>query len=187
MKVVFHTDNIDETFYRQIIHVYLNDLILANNELYKRYKQFRNDWTVHIHPSKDWKGTDGRVSNTGILNSLIPHGVTGEGIVKAYVIDVDDKGLTSLQNLSAILHEIAHMYLIITMRGIRGKFRNNDLSGNKRGAEANVSTQEVHDRQMEKKLYKIKAWINTGNWFIRKWTLYTCIGIDLRDFLKNTL
>ena len=187
MKVVFHTDNIDETFYRQIIHHYLGDLIMSNSDLYKRYKEYRNDWVVHIYPSKDWKGIDGRVANTGTLNSLIPHGVTGEGIVKCYIIDVDDKGLTSLQNLSAILHEVAHMYLIIVMRGVRGTFRNNDLSGNKRGAEANVSTQEVHDRQMEGKLYQIRTWINTGTWFRRKWTRYTCIGIDLRDFLKITL
>jgi len=79
------------------------------------------------------------------------------------------------------------MYLIITMRGIRGVMRTNDLSGNRKGNELNVSTQEVHDRQMEGNLYQIRTWINTGNWIKRKWTRYSCIGIDLRDFLKKTL
>lgn len=187
MKIVFHTKNIDRTFYRQIIHQYIADLGLANLELFKRYKNYQKNWVVHIHPAEDWSGIDGRSADTGTLNALIPHGVTGEGIVKAYVIDVDDKGLTSLQNFSAVLHEIAHMYLIMTMRGVRGIFRNNDLSGNKKGREANVSTQEVHDRQMEGKLYQLKTWINTGNWVFRKWIRYTAIGIDLRDFLKNTI
>ena len=185
MKVVFHTKNIDQTFYRQIIHQYIADLASSNLSLYKRYKQYRKNWTVHIHPSADWSGIDGRSDNTGVLNGMIPHGVTGEGIVKAYVIDVDDKGLSSLQNFSAILHEIAHMYLIMTIRGVRGVFRNADLSGNKPGGQANVSTQEVHDRQMEKKLYQMKTFINTGNWLRRKWTRYTCVAIDLRDFLAN--
>jgi len=94
MKVIFHTDNIDEVFYRQIIHTYLVDLIGSNKELGKRYRKYRNDWKIHIYPSEDWSGIDGRTSDTGTLNSLIPHGVTGEGIVKVYVIDVDDKGLT---------------------------------------------------------------------------------------------
>ena len=187
MKVVFHTENIDRVFYRQIIYNYLGDLIVENKDLYKRYKQFRDDWEIHIHPASDWSGIDGRISDTGTLNALIPHGVTGEGIVKAYVIDIDDKGLTSLQNFSAILHEVAHMYLIITMRGVRGILRNDDLSGNRKGAEMNVSTQEVHDRQMEKKLYQVRQFINVGSWIRRKWVRYTCIGIDLRDFLKNTL
>jgi hypothetical protein len=187
MKVVFHTDNIDETFYRQIIHQYLSDLLNANLSHGERYIRFRNDWTVHIYPAKDWDGIDGRSSNTGTLNAMIPHGVTGEGIVKAYVIDVDDKGLTSLQNFSAILHEVSHMYLIMTMRGIRGILRNNDLSGNRKGKEMNVSTQEIHDHQQEGKFYQLKTWVNTGSWWKRKWSRYTCIAIDLSSFLKNTM
>lgn len=183
MKVVFHTKNIDRIFYNQIIHQYLAELVSSNLQLGKKFMQFRNNWVIHIHPASDWSGIDGRSANTGVLNAMIPHGVTGEGIVKAYVIDVDDKGLTSLQNFSAILHECAHMYLIMTMRGMRGTFRNADLSGNKVGAQANVSTQEVHDRQMEKKFYQIKTHINTGNWVIKKWTRYSCVAIDLRDFL----
>lgn len=186
MKVIFHTDKIDETFYRQIILQYVSDC-LTTKAAWKKYLQFSKHWSIHIHPSKDWKGIDGRVSNTGTLNSMIPHGVTGEGIVKAYVIDVDDKGLTSLQNLTAILHEVAHMILIILMRGKRGVFRTNDLSGNKRGAQANVSTQEVHDRQMEKKLYYLRTYVNFGTWYNRKWKRYTCIGIDIRDFVKKNV
>jgi len=184
MKVVFHTDNIDQTFYRQMIHVYLGELGLANPDTFKRWKKVVKSWTIHIYPASDWDGIDGRSGNTGTLNPMIPHGVTGEGIVKCYVIDVDDKGLTSLQNFSAILHEVAHMYLIGVMRGIRGTFRNNDLSGNKKGSQANVSTQEVHDRQMEGKMYQIKAHINVGSWWNRKWVRYSCIAIDFRDFLR---
>jgi hypothetical protein len=187
MKIVFHTDNIDQIFYRQIIMEYIAELGQENLTLFKRYKNVRDHWTIHIHPAADWNGVDGRSSNTGTLNAMIPHGVTGEGIVKTYIIDVDDKGLTSLQNFSAILHEVAHMYLIATLRGIRGTYRNNDLSGNKKGSEANVSTQEVHDHQMERKMYQVRTWINTGNWIIRKWVRYSAVGLDLREFLKKQL
>lgn len=186
MKIVFHTQNIDQTFYRQIIHHYILDHLI-NSESFKRYKEFRDSWEVHIYPSKDWEGIDGRSDNTGTLNPLIPHGVTGEGIVKTYIIDSPDKGLTSIQNFSAILHEVAHMLLIIMTRGKRGILRNDDLSGNKKGKELNVSTQEVHDRQMEGKTYQVKTYVNFGNWLIRKWQRYSCIGIDLRDFIKNNI
>lgn len=186
MKIVFRTKNIDRTFYRQIILQYIADH-LKNENVQRIFKKYEKSWTLNIHPVEDWEGIDGRSGNTGTLNKMIPHGVTGEGIIKTYVIDVNDKGLTSLQNFSAILHEVSHMLLIMTVRGERGILRNDDLSGNKKGKEMNVSTQEVHDRQMEKKLYQFKTSVNVGNWIIRKYIRYTAIGIDLRDFLENHL
>lgn len=183
MKIVFHTDNLDKVFYSQIIHTYLSQLIFANALLYEKYKKDRDRWRVHIYPTKDWKGIDGRSGNTGTLNPNIPHGLTGDGVVECFILDVNDKGLTSLQNFSAILHEVAHMYLIITMRGERGVLRNDDLGGNRKGKSLNVSTQEVHDRQQEGKFYQIQTWINTGSWIKKKWTRYTFVGLDFRDFL----
>jgi hypothetical protein len=185
MKIVFHTDNIDRIFYSQIIHSHLGDVAYANLAFWNRFKKVRDSWTIHIHPAQDWDGIDGRSDNTGPLNAMIPHGVTGEGIVKAYVIDVDDKGLTSLQNFSAILHEVDHMYLIATLRGVRGTLRNDDLSGNKKGMQMNVSTQEIHDMQQEGKMYQVRAWINTGTWWKKKWTRYSCIALNLPEFVKN--
>ena len=70
---------------------------------------------------------------------------------------------------------------------INSRVENEIESVFKKGAEANVSTQEVHDRQMEKKLYQLRTRINIGNWIVRKYIRYSCIAIDLRDFLKNTL
>jgi hypothetical protein len=186
MKIVFHTKNIDKVFYRQVILQYIADH-LKNPIAANQFKKYEKNWTFNIHPVTDWEGIDGRSGNTGTLNKMIPHGVTGEGVVKTYVIDVDDKGLTSLQNFSAVLHEVAHMLLIMMMRGQRGILRNDDLSGNKKGKEMNISTQEVHDRQMEKKLYQFQTYINVGNWIKRKYIRYTAIGIDLRDFLETSL
>lgn len=187
MKVEFSTKNIDTAFYRQIIYKYIASCLSDNRVAWAQYKKMRSQWKIQILPTSDWKFIDMRVSNTGTLNGMIPHGVTGEGIVKAYVIDVDDKGLTSLQNFSAILHEVAHMILIILMRGKRGTFRNADMSGNQPGAKANVSTQEVHDRQMERNFYQLKAYVNMGNWIFRKWVRYSVIAIELRDFIKKTV
>jgi len=184
MKFVFHTKNIDRTFYRQVILQYIAEQ-LKNSIYYRQFQKYEDSWTFHIHPVSDWEGIDGRSGNTGTLNKMIPHGVTGEGVVKTYVIDVNDKGLTALQNFSAILHETAHMILIMSMRGRRGILRNDDLSGNKKGKEMNVSTQEVHDRQMEKKLYQFQTYVNVGNFLKKKYVRYTAIGIDLRDFLQN--
>jgi len=187
MRVIFHTKNIDRTFYRQIIHSYLTDQLLVVPSLWNKYQQFRNSWVIHIYPAEDWEGIDFRSENTGTLNPLIPHGNTGEGIVTAYVIDSTDKGLTSIQNFSAILIEVAHMLLIILMRGKRGILRNDDLGGNKAGKELNVSTQEVHDLQREGKTYQVRTWVNFGNWIFRRWQRYSCIGIDLRNFLKSNV
>jgi len=184
MKIIFHTNNIDRTFYRQQIHKYIEDQIFSHAQSARRYKDFRDYWEIHIHPAEDWEGIDHRSADTGTLNSLIPHGVTGEGFSRVYIIDVNDKGLTALQNLSAIFHETAHLLLMILMRGVRGTMRNDDLGGLKKGQSINVSTQEVHDRQMEGKLYYVKTWVNFGTWFIRRWNRYTAIGIDLRDFIK---
>lgn len=187
MKIEFHTKNLDQTFYRQMIMQYIADHISQNFIAYNKYQTFHNDWTINIYPVEDWDGEDGRSRDTGTTNPGIPHGVTGDGIIKIYVIDDSDRGLMSIQNFSTIFHEVAHMLLIIIIRGKRGVFRNDDLSGNKKGSQANVSTQEVHDRQMEGKLYQVKAHINVGSWFKRKWQSYTAVGIDLRDFLQHNL
>lgn len=185
MLIKFNTKNIDRVFYRQVILQYISDLLTANPALAVKYQRYHKNWTITIEPVENWSGIDGRSQDTGTLNKLIPHGVTGEGKVTAFVVDVDDKGLTSLQNFSAILHEVAHMYLIMVLRGQRGKMRNADLSGNVPGQELNASTQEVHDRQMEGKTYQVRTWINVGNWISKKWIRYSAIGIDLRDFLRD--
>lgn len=189
MKVKFFTKNIDKTFYRQIIHTYINDQLEIslknwNSEAVRKFLEFRDSWEIRIYRSREWNWIDGRSENTGILNPLIPHGVTGEGIVNVYILDINDKGLTSLQNFSAIFHELSHMLLMMIFREKRGILRNDDLGGNKAGKEMNVSTQEVHDRMMENKNMYIRTWINTGSWFRRKWTRYTAVGIDLRDYIN---
>jgi len=187
MKIKLFTEKIDKTFYRQLILQYIADQLSGNPRAFKRYTDFHDNWTIQIYPTTAWDGNiEGGSEQIGTFNPEIPHGVTGEGIVKVYVSDTSDKGLRAVQNFGAIFHELAHMLLIILARGQRGIFRNNDLSGNKKGQEANVSTQEVHDRQMEGKTYLVKGYVNFGTWFSTKWTPYTCVGLDLRDFI-NTL
>jgi hypothetical protein len=187
MKIEFYTKQIDETFYRQIIQQYIADHLTQSSMAFNRYNQYHDDWTINVKPVEDWDGTLRGGGETGTLNGMIPHGVTGEGIVTVYVVDSADKGLMAIQNFGAVLHEVAHMLLIILMRGQRGIFRNNDLSGNKKGMDANISTQEVHDRQMEGNTYQVRGYVNFGNWLIRNWVPYTAIGIDLRDFIKNNV
>lgn len=187
MKIEFFTQKIDETFYRQMIMKYIADHLQMSANAYHRYRQYHNDWTIKIYPTDNWNGALEGGSNVGTTNPGIPHGVTGEGIAKIYVIDNSDKGLMAIQNFAPIFHEVAHMLLIMMMRGQRGVFRNNDLSGNKKGMDANISTQEVHDRQMEGKLYHVNAHVNFGNWLMKHWVAYTAIGIDLRDFIRNNV
>ena len=189
MKITFFTTELDETFYRQMVHEYILKTFVGSGKMsaFNKYKKFRNDWEIQIRPHTDWDGGDFRIGNTGQLNGRIPHGLTGEGIVKVYVIDTKDKGLFALQNFSAIFHEVAHMLMIILFRGKRGTFRNDDLGGNKKGAEANVSTQEVHDLAMEGHNFIFVAWINFGSWIFRKWRPFSAVGIDIRDYIKNNL
>jgi len=189
MKITFFTSELDETFYRQMIHEYILKTFVGSGKMsaFNKYKKFRNDWEIQIRPHTDWAGADWRSGETGVLNSKIPHGVTGEGIVKVYVIDTKDKGLFALQNFSAVFHEVAHMLMIILFRSKRGTFRNDDLGGNKKGSEANVSTQEVHDLAMEGHNFIFVAWINFGSWIFRKWRPFSAVGIDIRDYIKNNL
>lgn len=187
MKIDFHTKNLDQTFYRQMILQYIADHISISTMGFSRFKVFHEDWRIKIYPVEAWDGNLQGGTSVGTTNKGIPHGVTGEGIVKVYVVDSDDKGLMAIQNFAPIFHEVAHMLLIIMLRGHRGVFRNNDLSGNKKGMDANVSTQEVHDRQMEGKLYHVQTHVNFGSWLKRQWLPYTAIGIDLRDFIKNNV
>lgn len=185
MKIRFHTKNLDTAFYRQLILQYIMDHITVSLPAYNKYRDFHEDWEIHIHPVEDWEGKMEGGANVGLTNDGIPHGVTGEGKVKVYVIDDSDKGLLALQNFSPIFHEIAHMLLLIIMRGKRGVFRNKDLSGNKPGSEANVSTQEVHDRMVEQNTYFVKTHVNFGNWLFKRWTSYTAVGLNLRDYIQK--
>jgi hypothetical protein len=185
MKIDFFTKNLDETFYRQMIQQYIADHIKQSMSAYRKYESYHNEWTIEIYPVEAWGGMlEGGVS-VGTTHPGIPHGVTGKGLVKVYVHDDDDMGLKAIQNFAPIFHEVAHMLMIMIMPGIRGTFRNDDLSGNKVGRQANVSTQEVHDRQMEGNTYQVTAYVNFGNWIVRKWRPFTAIGINLRDFISN--
>lgn len=187
MKFVFHTKNVDKTFYRQMMQQYIADHIKQSHGAYNSYRDFHEDWEIHVYSVEDWSGRLEGGSSVGTTNPGIPHGVTGEGIVKVYIIDSDDMGLMAIQNFAPIFHEIAHMLLIMMMRGRRGTFRNNDLSGNKVGMKANISTQEVHDRQMEGKNYQVSSYVNFGTWIFTKWRPFTAIGLDLRDFIARNV
>jgi len=189
MKITFFTTELDETFYRSVIHNYMIKSLFANkaSETFKILKKYRDDWEIQIRPVSDWNEEDFRTGDTGVLNSMIPHGMTGEGIVKCYVNDVKDKGLFALQNLSSIYHEVAHMMMIMLFRGKRGTFRNDDLGGNKKGSQANVSTQEVHDLALEGHNFIFTTYVNVGNWIFRKWIPFSSVGIDIRDYIKNNL
>lgn len=186
MKIAFSTKNLDKTFYRQMILQYIADHMVSKGAKHY-FDKYKDSWSIFIYPVAEWDGHLAGGTSVGTTNRGIPHGVTGEGIIKIYVIDTSDKGLMAIQNFAPIFHEVAHMLLIMMMRGQRGIFRNDDLSGNKKGMDANISTQEVHDRQMERNFYQVKAYINVGSWWRVRWQPYTAIGINLKDFIKNNV
>ncbi len=109
------------------------------------------------------------------LSSGIPHGVTGKDIVKCYIIDKNND-LFTIQNFSAICHELGHMILYNIYGNQRSVLRHSDFFS-RAGESKNFASQEIHDRIFERKLRTVTV---KKNAFQR----FRFIGVDILDLCK---
>lgn len=175
INITFTTQNIDKKLYEKAILNYLTGHFYHAD--FDKYVEM-NQWTIEVKPVED-APTTGLEGGTGTLNFGIPHGVTGQRIVKVYVNDRDGD-LFFLQNFRTISHELAHMLLIIFYPDHRAKRRHPDFWA-KAGDEANFYTTEVHDREFEGRVRTMHVWKTLNNGGKTRLPLSVLDIIDLTD------
>lgn len=146
MKFIFETDNINEKKYKKFVYMY----IIQNTPKNKRRDIWK--WNITFKPSTE--------------SHLDPHfhgedgvgGVTGLGKITMYIHDEVGDIPWFWTNALATSHELAHMIGIVMGWREKIPLRMDDFSGHKKGTLLNKSTQEIHDRHSEKRLYTMKYW-----------------------------
>lgn len=155
VQIEFHTEKIDRKKYEAAILEYLFSHV-NRNDLDKAHKI--NQWTIKILPVSMIVNNKDFVGISGTLGGGIPHGVTNANTKMCKIFVNDMKGdLILQQNFMTISHELAHMILSIYYPFRRSRYRYDDKSWGKAGAEGNFFTVEVHDR--EKEMVTKKKWI----------------------------
>ena len=174
MEITFTTNRIDKRLYEQLILYYIYEHY--NFKDYKRLQE-QDKWKIEIKKTSDFKTSF--YNNTAKQDQLdysLPHGVTGLGKVTCYVQD-NNNDMYTMQNMTVICHELAHMILMIYYPDVLVKQRHDDYYG-RAGDDRKFFSSEVHDRIVEGKT-KI---------FNRKITLFKTfrfIGVDISD-ITNT-
>ena len=132
---------------------------------------------IEIKPTTDYDhsfySTDPRADE---LDFSIPHGVTGREKIICYVTDSDNY-LITLQNMSVICHELAHMILMVYYPDKIVKMRYNDFHG-KAGDDRKFFSSEVHDRVSEGRIKQFR-------YPISRWKKITFVGIDISDITHS--
>ena len=146
--------NIDKKLYEKCILYYIYQ--------HYNYKDFarlieQDRWIINID-SVDSFDIDEYGDKTQEMSIGIPHGITGEYIVKCYILD-NSNDLFTVQNMMVISHELAHMILKVHHHKKRTKQRHNDLYG-KIGDKRNLFSSEVHDRVNEQNFRTVTVWKN---------------------------
>lgn len=171
MIIDFTTFHIDKKLYQKAILHYIYDHY--NVKDYPKLLE-QDKWKITLQTLGDFKGNfyDENIKN---LNYGIPHGVTGDNIVKCYVSDVTNP-MFFMQNMMVICHELAHMILKIYYPKKRGILNHDDVWGRK-GSERNFFSTEVHNRVYEKRVRKFFV-LHEG----QKMDFY---GVDIEDLTNK--
>jgi hypothetical protein len=172
MKILFENcHSIDKKLYEKCILGYIYQhykFVGTNFDIYLK----QDKWSIHIinldNFDDSWYSKEQLVD----LATGIPHGVTGMNVVKCYVVD-NNNDMFTLQNFSAICHELAHMVLKNYYGSKRGILRHSDFY-NSKGDEKNLFSQEVHDRVKERNLRTITVWRN-------RFRKFRFIGVNILD------
>ena len=109
------------------------------------------------------------------MNTGIPHGVTGKNVVKCYIIDKRNDMFT-LQNMSVICHELAHMILYNYYGNQRSVLRHDDFYS-KKGDRKNFFSSEIHDRIKERNFRTVTIYRN-------RFRKFRFIGVNIMDLCK---
>ena len=173
MRLKFETKHLDEKLYEKMILHYIYE-----HYYYKDYVNYQkqDNWEITIVSTKDFD----RSFYSGVpnvqLDYSIPHGVTGQGTVICYVTDSNNP-LITLQNMSVICHELAHMILMVYYPNKLTTQRYDDFYG-KAGDQRKFFSSEVHDRVVEGKVKQFE--VKTG-W--RKAMKF--VGVDIENITNG--
>jgi len=173
MRVVFNTKKIDRKLYEKLILKYIYDHYYYKD--YKRYME-QDKWVIEIKPTSDYDGFYTGDSRAEELDFSIPHGVTGKGNIICYVTD-NVNNLITLQNMSVICHELAHMILMVYYPNKIVKMRYNDFHG-RAGDSRKFFSSEVHDRVTEGRIKQFRHPIS-------RWRKITFVGVDIADITNS--
>lgn len=174
MDITFTTENIDRKLYEQLILFYIYE-----HYNYKDHKRIveQDKWKIEIKRTQDFNTSFYNDSaRQEELDYSLPHGVTGLGKVTCYVQDINNDMYT-MQNMSVICHELAHMILMIYYPTKTVQQRYNDYYG-RAGDTRKFFSCEVHDRVTEGRTKIFNRKIS-----LRK--TFRFIGVDIADITND--
>ena len=174
MEITFTTQNIDRKLYEQLILFYIYE-----HYNYKDHKRIveQDKWKIEIKRTQDFNTSFYNDSvRQDELDYSLPHGVTGLGKVTCYVQDINNDMYT-MQNMSVICHELAHMILMIYYPTKTVQQRYNDYYG-RAGDTRKFFSSEVHDRVTEGRTKIFNRKIS-----LRK--TFRFIGVDIADITND--
>ena len=152
MKIEFSTKNIEKSFYEKcILHFIYQHYEYSKDNQQKFIDQ--DKWNIYIKPLDNfsWGFYDNYRKDE--LSSNMAHGVTGMNEVICYIHDIKNDFYT-LQNLSVIGHELAHMILKVYYPNFITRKRHDDFY-TKKGTQRQLYSSEVHDRLTEGRTRKV--------------------------------
>jgi hypothetical protein len=174
MEINFTTQNIDKKLYEQLILYYIYEHYHYTD--HKRLQE-QDKWKITIKRTQDFdKGFYQGATNKNQLDYSIPHGVTGKGDIICYISD-NKNNIYTMQNMSVICHELAHMILMIYYPDRITKQRHDDFYG-KVGDNRKYFSSEVHDRVTEgkTKIFRRK---------VSRFKSISFIGVDISDVTNS--
>jgi hypothetical protein len=174
VEINFTTEKVDKKLYEKLILKYIYDHYHYTD--YERYQE-QDKWVINIKKTNDYDhqfySSDPRAQD---LDFSIPHGVTGLGEITCYITD-SPNNLITMQNMTVICHELAHMILMIYFPQKIVKMRNNDFHG-KAGDSRKFFSCEVHDRVTEGRVKQFK-------YKLSRFKRFTFIGVDIEDITNS--
>ena len=174
MEINFSTNKLDEKLYQKLILKYIYDHYHYSD--HERYMK-QDKWKINIKRTDEYDSnfysSDPRAED---LDFSIPHGVTGMGEITCYVTD-SKNNLITMQNMSVICHELAHMILMIYYPNKIVNMRNNDFHG-KAGDSRKFFSCEVHDRVTEGRVKQFR-------YKLSRFKRFTFIGVDIEDVTNS--
>jgi len=165
---------IDRKLYQKMIYNYIYE-----HYYYKDYERLQKQdrWKIEIKSTSEYDtsfySSDPRAEE---LDFSIPHGVTGNGDLICYITN-SGNNLVMLQNMSVIIHELAHMILMVYYPNKIVKMRHNDFHG-RAGDNRKFFSSEVHDRVTEGN-------IRTITYPTSRWRRIRYVGVDISDITNG--
>ena len=182
MKFVFETTYLNTNLYKKLIK---KNLFFQFTDRHRRREFFKwlksRNYTFIIRPSK-MASQDLFFSKNGVGGITDPH-KTVLYLNDELAIPEDSIYRALRSNANVISHENGHLKGIWNGNSNKTSLRNTDESGHPAGTPLAQYVQEVHDRDIENKSFRLNLW--TWNWKKFKIHRYRLQVIDFRDIFEN--